>query len=260
MRKFVALIAAAASAAMAFNVLQFFAKGAHGAQTGFGPGEITFFAGVVGVGVFMAINRKKQEKSGGASVQSKGEELYPPASKTKCDHCGKLFPSNYYLEKASDGKYLCEQCRQGAAPTTQKEAEKGILPTKQSEPGTTEGDDSFHTTTAPIRKQQSIYQSRTFNDFTADFTCRVCKRNFGRLRISGLRFVTSDKLVGCYCSNCSGMICKECQSSELDAYLEREQITHFAFPGAVLPVAEAKWHLKSCCLGCSTVMKEVGIE
>lgn len=135
-----------------------------------------------------------------------------------------------------------------------------IFPTGQSEPSATAGHESLRVTTAPIRKQQSIHQARTFNDFTADFTCRVCKRSFGTLRISGLRFVTSDKLVGCYCADCSGMICKECQVSELEAYLEREQITHFAFPGSVLPVADAEWLLKSCCLRCSAVMKEVGVE
>jgi hypothetical protein len=72
-RKFLAYVAAAASGALAFNVLQFFAKGAHGAQTGFGPGEIVFFSGAVGVGVFMAINSKRQ--SGGASAPSKNESL-----------------------------------------------------------------------------------------------------------------------------------------------------------------------------------------
>jgi hypothetical protein len=47
------------------------------------------------------------------SAQSTAEPLHPPASQTTCGRCRRAFPSHFYLEQASDGNYLCEQCRQG---------------------------------------------------------------------------------------------------------------------------------------------------
>jgi uncharacterized membrane protein YhaH (DUF805 family) len=33
------------------------------------------------------------------------------ALETRCDRCGDSFPSNSYLEKSQDNRYLCEKCR-----------------------------------------------------------------------------------------------------------------------------------------------------
>ncbi len=40
---------------------------------------------------------------------------YAPRNKSTCDRCGVSFPSAYYLERATDGSYLCEKCRSAAS-------------------------------------------------------------------------------------------------------------------------------------------------
>jgi hypothetical protein len=109
------------------------------------------------------------------------------------------------------------------------------------------------------RKLQKIYESRSFNDLEMPFVCRVCKQSFGRFRISCLG-VFGETKIGCYCHDCGVMICKTCQMLELGAYLDREKISHFDFPGAILSASDAKWHLETCCLLCATMMAKITSE
>jgi hypothetical protein len=67
--------------------------------------------GILAFVSFVAYFFVRPGKQTGQTGKTAAPVDYAPASKTRCDQCGKSFPSGYYLAKSQDNRYLCEACR-----------------------------------------------------------------------------------------------------------------------------------------------------